>query len=116
MRLAMSATEVLHHAQPSVTTTTLQSAKAAIVVDVIEVHPQMGVWTLGKSPWCKVMSVTWLTLTIVDRPLIVVRTSANRTLATQAPTCLSLAYILVSQSLKSLVFSRSTATSKVVLS
>lgn len=116
MKLAMNAIVALHHAQPSVTTTILLSATTATVVDVIEAHLQMGAWTLGKSIIRPVSWVTWLTDTVVDHPRIVVRTSGNRMLATQALTCSSPAYILDSPSPKSLVFSKNMATLKAALS
>lgn len=56
--LAMSATEVLHRAQLSVTMTTPPSAKTAIVADAIEVHLQMGAWILGNTRRCWTITLT----------------------------------------------------------
>lgn len=49
MNLAMSATEVLHHALTSVKMIIPQSVMIPTVVDAIEVHLPTVVWTPGES-------------------------------------------------------------------
>lgn len=56
--LAMSATEVPHRAQLSVTMTIPPSAKTAIVADAIEVHLLTGAWILGNTRRCWTIILT----------------------------------------------------------